>query len=315
MKAIRLFLIGLLAVPSVALAQANTAAPKREPHPVMVAFLTEIEGGDLEKAAKRIASVNDMFGRQRAYQYFTQAELVALLANCKVAEHTSLKSAVAIEKMIWGCPGGDQYSMIFNHVGEDANPYLYVGQIETVSAKKAREEENRKLFAKGPPPPIAIRPVVKSETSAEYEERKRLETEEKVRKRELVGEAVLSGDLDKLAEFTDDATDVAYITHDRYFDVKIKHVNGFGMADARAVFERAFRELGKPISVRCFRPEGKWAPERCEWQLEDPKNFLYAEMNFAGEGGSMNSIRVYRSTPQERLELREQAIELGVIEG
>ena len=315
MKVLGVGLLFALASAGPAFAQADAHPLNPQPHPTMLKFLAEIESGELEKAAKRIATVNDMFGRQRRYEYFTQAELVALLASCELSSHTSLKTAVSIEKTVWDCPGKTQYSMIFNHVGEDANPYLHVGRIETVEAQKAREEAIRKMFASGPPQPVAIRRDVPSETKDAFAERMRLEALEKARKRDVVGEAVLSGDLHRLAEFTNDATDVAYITEDHFFDVKIKHVNGFGWADLQSVLQRAYAELGKPVSVECALGEGRWAPQICEWQLENPENTFRAEMNFSGEGGSMNSIRVFRKTPEEAAELRQQAIDLGVIEG
>ena len=302
-------------VPGAAVAQEKTATNTLPPHPTMVAFLEEIESGELEKAEARIASVNDMFGRQRRYEYFTQAELVALLATCEIASHASVQTAVAVEKMVWDCPGNVQYSMIFNHEGGVANPYLYVGQIETVAAKNAREEEMRRIFAAGPPQPVAIRPLVPSETKEAYAERIRLEMLEEAKKRDVVGSAIVSGDLAVMAQFTNDETDVAYITHDPYFDVKIKHVNGFGWSDLEQVVQRALAELGKPVSVKCMLGEGRWAPQICEWQLENPQNTLRAEMNFSGKNGSINSIRFYRKTPEETAKLRQQAIDLGAIEG
>lgn len=90
-----------LAATGASLSAQTDEAPKREPHPTMVLFLEEIEAGELEKAAWRIASVNDMFGRQVHYQYFTQTELTALLATCDLAVHTSRKLTLAIEKTEW----------------------------------------------------------------------------------------------------------------------------------------------------------------------------------------------------------------------
>ena len=296
---------------------AQDATKKHEPHPTFAAFLEELEAGELEKAAGRIASVNDLFGRSRQYVHFSQQGLVTLLATCDLTSHTSLRISEAVEKTIWDCPGGQQYSMIFNSAGDAPNPYLYVHRIETEETRKAKEARFAKRMASGqfPQPRLVMHTPMTAKERAEREERWRFEELQAAKRRDILGDAIVSGNLDAFSDFVTDDTYAAYITHDRYFDVKIKHINGISLEELLEVIEIAKEELGAPVSVKCWLGEGKWAPHICQWELENPENSLRAEMNFKGEGGTMNSIRFYRQTPEELAQLRQQAIDLGVFGG
>ncbi|MBA4052259.1 MAG: hypothetical protein C0472_10365 [Erythrobacter sp.] len=311
----------LLNVPAAAQADASVDVA---PHPAMAGFLAELDAGELDKAASRISRIGEFADEDFFALRPTRTEFVAFLKSCeRVSGYFGIpdQTSVPLQKTEWTCADGKVYSVSFwpeDAFHKDARvprPYLMVAGIETEELRTAREEKRKaRSRAYGiPPPPIPI--IYTDEQQQELRERREREELTAYARRDTLGQAVLKDDLDPIAEFVTDETQVFYASRDPFFDVRIEHERGKGLASLTATLNRAIAELGQPIAVECFLADGPWPPQACRWELSNPENNLLVEMNFSGPGGTINSIRVFRETPAEMNAFRQKAIEAGITNG
>jgi len=305
-------------------ARAQAAQPAA-PHPAMAAFLNELNAGTLGEAAARISKIGEFADEDFFAIRPTRDELVALLKSCRQisGEYGVANSAYGqLQQTEWSCPDDQIYTVKF--WPEDAllpsspvpRPYLMVGAIETAASRNSREEKRKaRRLPDGvfPPPPI---PVVLSEQDQKAAiQRRELERLASFDRRDAVGQAVLSGNLDAIADFVTDETQVFYGSRDPYFAVRWEVLRGKGMASLVAAFDRAISEVGQPVAAECRLGDGQWPPQVCRWEVSDPRNGLLSEMNFSGPGGTINSVRIYREMPAEADAFRARAIRAGAING
>jgi hypothetical protein len=294
------------------------------PHPAMAAFLNELDVGALDQAASRISRIGDFDDGDFFVIRPSRDELVALLKSCR--QVSGAYGAVSanygqLQRTEWGCPNNQIYSV--NFWPEDAllpsgrvpRPYLMVAAIETAESRTLREEKRKAKFRTDgiPPPPNPI--VYSGDQQQQLRQREERERLAAYAHRDTLGQAVLNGDFDPIAEFVTDETEVFYASRDPYFDVRIEYGRGKGLAALTTVLNRAIAELGKPVAVDCFLADGPWPPQSCRWELSVPENRMFVEMNFRGPGGTINSIRVFRETPAETNAFRQRASEAGIANG
>ncbi|WP_143738339.1 hypothetical protein [Erythrobacter colymbi] len=295
------------------------------PHPAMAAFLNELDAGALDAAASRISRIGD-FGDEDVFAIRpSRGELVALLRSCRqISGMYGVSSSIysQLQQTEWSCPGDQIYTV--NFWPEDAlssssrvpRPYLMVAAIETPESRSRREEKRKvQRTPDGAMPPPPIRLVRSEQEQKSVIERQELERLAAYGRRDAVGEAVVKGKLEAIADFVTDETQVRYGTRDPYFDVRLEDLRGKGMAALIAVISRASSDVGSPVAFACRLGDGQWPPQVCQWELSDPNNGLRADMNFSGPGGTINSIRLYRETPTEADAFRQRAIRAGVING
>jgi hypothetical protein len=296
-----------------------------EPHPAMAAFLDELAAGDLDRASARISKVGDFeitrFSPQLAFEA-TREEFTEFLAACnlKVAEFRG--EFTHYQDTEWECADRKRYLVQF--LPEDAmfvratvtRPYILVNIFETSEMREEREAAREARFAANagavPPPPITN---FSRESQSEIHLRRMREEEAAVGFRDKLGSAVVDGDIEAVLKYFVEDTHVRYSTRDTYFDVSLEHGRAKGEAGLRSLMGRAITELGRPVSANCYKPDTPHAPHVCRWEMSNPENGLYAEMNFRAPNGMLSSIRFFRETPAESEILRQRAQDAGIIDG